>query len=70
MNTIHFYKAYMLKNFSIDKLLEALMAGYVKIDFDARTHHNHGTKCRINDALVPSLYEYSKTVIDKPKLGK
>lgn len=66
----HFYKAYMLKNFSIDKFLEALRAGYVKIDFDARTGHNHGTKCRIKDSLVPSLYEYSQVVLDMPKLEK
>lgn len=66
----HFYKAYMLKDFSINVFLKALQAGHIKIDFDARTHHNHGTKCRISEALIPSLYDYSQVVMDMTKLGK
>lgn len=65
----HYFKAYMLKSFSIDKFLEALKAGDVKIDFDARTGHNHGTKCRIKESLLPSLYDYSEIVMEAPKLG-
>lgn len=58
----------MLKNFSIKKFKESLESGYIVFEFDARTGHNHGTKCRITEELVPSLYEESKIVLDKPRL--
>lgn len=65
----HYFKAYMLKNFSIQKFAEALEAGNIVFEFDARTGHNHGTKCRIAESLVPSLYEEAKVVLDKPRLS-
>lgn len=64
----HFYKAYMLKDFSIERFIEQLNSGNIKIDFDARTGHNHGTKCRIKQNLVPSLYANTTIVLDAPKL--
>lgn len=64
----HYFKAYMLKNFSIKKFKDSLEEGYIVFEFDARSGHNHGTKCRITEELVPSLYEESKIVLDKPRL--
>lgn len=47
----------MLANFSLDKLLAGLCSGHVLVDFDARTGHNHGTKFRLRQEFLPTLYE-------------
>jgi hypothetical protein len=47
---------YILQQFSIDKFLEALEKGDILVDFDARTGHNHGTKFRMRENMLPSLY--------------
>lgn len=47
----------MLKGFDLDKLLIGLEQGYIFIDFDARTRHNHGTKFRLKQNFLPALYE-------------
>jgi len=47
----------MLQGFSIDKLLIGIDQGYVYVDFDARTGHNHGTKFRLTENMLPNLYE-------------
>ncbi|MGM9746977.1 MAG: MvaI/BcnI family restriction endonuclease [Paludibacteraceae bacterium] len=64
----HYYKVYKLQNLNIDKFLSAIKEGYIYIDFDARTGHNHGTKFRINPQIIPSLYEKSEIVLDAPTL--
>lgn len=46
----------ILQGFSIDGLLSGLEQGYVFVDFDARTGHNHGTKFRLRQNELPSLY--------------
>lgn len=46
----------MLSNFDLDKFIEAIKLGYIYIDFDARTGHNHGTKFRIDKNKIPFLY--------------
>lgn len=46
----------------------AVVERYIRgsfFDFD----DNHGAKCRIIDSLIPTLYEFSTVVLDKPKLG-
>ncbi len=52
----------MLSGFSIDRFIEAIKQGYVYIDFDARTGHNHGTKFRINREKMHLLYENVKII--------
>ncbi len=47
----------MLSNFSINKFLDAIEKGYIYIDFDARTGHNHGTKFRLLQNRLPYLYD-------------
>lgn len=47
----------MLQKFSFEKFLTAIEKGYVLVDFDARTGHNHGTKFRLRQDKMPELYE-------------
>ena len=48
---------YILSGFSFDKFLNCLENGYILIDFDARTGHNHGTKFRIRQNHWIHLYQ-------------
>lgn len=57
----HYQKISMLANFSLEKFLAGLQSGHVLIDFDARTGHNHGTKFRLRQQFLATLYE---TTID------
>lgn len=59
-NNIEYFnysKILMLQKFSIDKFLDALVNNDVFVDFDARTGHNHGTKFRLRQNKLPTLYE-------------
>jgi hypothetical protein len=47
----------MLSKFSTDGFINAIEKGYVYVDFDARTGHNHGTKFRLRQDKFPELYE-------------
>jgi len=46
-----------LTQFSIDGWLEAIESGYLYVDFDARSGHNHGTKFRLRQNMLPLLYK-------------
>ncbi len=48
---------YILSSFSFEKFLDAIENGYVFIDFDARTGHNHGTKFRIKQESWAKIYD-------------
>ncbi|NLF83571.1 MAG: MvaI/BcnI restriction endonuclease family protein [Candidatus Gastranaerophilales bacterium] len=50
-------KIMKLSGFSLQKFLDAIESGYILIDFDARTGHNHGTKFRLRRNKFPELYE-------------
>ncbi|MGD1008077.1 MAG: MvaI/BcnI family restriction endonuclease [Ignavibacteriaceae bacterium] len=50
-------KILQLQKFSIDNFLIALENNSILVDFDARTGHNHGTKFRMKQNCLPSLYE-------------
>ena len=52
----HYSKIQMLRSFSLDKFIKAIEEGYILIDFDARTGHNHGTKFRLRQDKLPFLY--------------
>ncbi|MDP2681362.1 MAG: MvaI/BcnI family restriction endonuclease [Deltaproteobacteria bacterium] len=47
---------HILSGFSFEKFLTAIENGYVLIDFDARTGHNHGTKFRLKQGCWKDLY--------------
>lgn len=52
------YKEIMiLQKFSLDKFIRAIEGGFILVDFDARTGHNHGTKFRLRQDKMPELYE-------------
>ncbi len=61
----------VLEGFKFDVFLDFLRKGQLKVDFDARTGygrsaHNHGTKFRIPRDILPSMYEKSIVLLDKP----
>jgi hypothetical protein len=47
----------MLTEFYFEGFLQCIESGLIVIDFDARTHHNHGTKFRIRQNCWPGLYK-------------
>ena len=53
----HYTKIMMLQKFNFDNFLDAVEQGNVLVDFDARTGHNHGTKFRVRQNILPMLYE-------------
>ncbi|MBR1482787.1 MAG: MvaI/BcnI restriction endonuclease family protein [Ruminococcus sp.] len=42
---------------SLERFIELMKQGFIYVDFDARTGHNHGTKIRIRPSYKESLYE-------------
>lgn len=52
----HYQDIFMLRELSKEKFIKAIEDGYVYVDFDARTGHNHGTKFRIKQSVIPNLY--------------
>lgn len=57
-------KVTMLSAFKLENLLNLLEAGYVYVDIDARTGHNHGTKFRVSPPQFSRLYEDSTVVVE------
>ncbi|MBA3070740.1 MAG: MvaI/BcnI restriction endonuclease family protein [Nitrospirae bacterium] len=56
-------KLLILSGFSFEKFLDCAENGYMLVDFDARTGHNHGTKFRLKQDKLPSIYE-SVTMVE------
>ena len=62
---VKYVKFYMLEKFNFQKFLDLLSdKNSAFVDFDARTHHNHGVKFRIRKHLIPELYEKCTVVVD------
>lgn len=55
-------KIYQLTGLSLSKFLNCLEEGFILIDFDARTGHNHGTKFRFRKNQLPTLYKNVKEI--------
>ena len=53
----HYNEAYILEKVDIQKFLDCIEDGTIKIEFDARTGHNHGTKMRIAEKDIRKLYK-------------
>jgi len=53
-------KIKMLKGISLNGFLKAMKKGEILVDFDARTGHNHGTKFRMRQNCLPSLFDEVK----------
>lgn len=58
----HYTNILMLRNFSLEKFLDGIKQGFVLVDFDARTGHNHGTKFRLRQNHFPDLYDYVEVI--------
>jgi len=56
-------KILQLEGFSLDNFLAALERGDMLVDFDARTGHNHGTKFRLRQDKLPTLYGKIETIL-------
>jgi hypothetical protein len=59
----HFSDVDILSAFDFDNFLHCIEHGIILIDFDARTHHNHGTKFRIRQNNWPRLYKSCTRVV-------
>ena len=59
----HYKKVMVLQKFTFDNFLKALEEGKILVDFDARTGHNHGTKFRMRQGVLPTLYEKQRVVL-------
>jgi hypothetical protein len=58
----HYQKILKLSRFSFEGFLQGLREGFVLVDFDARTGHNHGTKFRLRQNHLPDLYEHAEEI--------
>jgi len=59
-----YVKATKLQRFSFDGFIQGLESSIIFVDIDARTGHNHGTKFRIKQHYLPTLYEEATVVMD------
>ncbi len=53
----HYNNVRLLRKFSFEGFLKEVCNGNILVDIDARTGHNHGTKFRMRQNCLPSLYE-------------
>jgi hypothetical protein len=58
----HYKRILMLRQFSLLRFLEGIQQGWILVDFDARTGHNHGTKFRLRQNHFSYLYDLSEEV--------
>jgi hypothetical protein len=56
----HYSQLYMLQGITVEGMLRCIQNGYLMIDFDARTGHNHGTKFRLRH--YTDLYEHVERI--------
>lgn len=52
----------MLRKFSTDAFVAGIEQGFVYVDFDARSGHNHGTKFRWRKNRIADLYQEVITI--------
>jgi MvaI/BcnI restriction endonuclease family len=60
----YYRKAFILRDFSTEKFIQAVKHGFVYVDFDAGTGHNHGTKFRIRSNIIENLYDEKLIIFD------
>jgi hypothetical protein len=56
-------KVMMLQKFNFEGFLKALEEAKILVYFDARTGHNHGTKFRMRQDALPTLYEKTTVIL-------
>jgi hypothetical protein len=55
-------KAQILLGGSLNALLKGVKEGWLQIEFNARTHHNHGTRFRTWERFWPKLYSSTEAL--------
>jgi hypothetical protein len=56
-------KIFMFQGFSGERFISAIEHGNILIDFDSRTHHNHGTKFRVRRVEnLCDIYEVARVI--------
>lgn len=55
--------AIIMSGFLSERLERLFDGGFVAIDFDARTGHNHGTKLRVQKDKIGELFEFSEKIL-------
>lgn len=55
---LYYERCMMLRDFDVSRLVAAIATGKIKVDFDARTGHNHGTKFRLRQSDIPDMYAH------------
>jgi hypothetical protein len=56
-------KIFMFQSFNGERFISAIEAGKILVDFDSRTHHNHGTKFRVRKVEnLCDIYEFAKAI--------
>jgi hypothetical protein len=58
----HYNKLMILSNFDLERFIDAIENGGLLVEFDARTGHNHGTKFRIRQNILPELYKHVEEI--------
>jgi hypothetical protein len=58
----HYQDIMILQEFDFEKFLRGIEQGFLLVDFDARTGHNHGTKFRLRQDRLPDLYNSVRVV--------
>jgi hypothetical protein len=56
-------KAQLLQGADLSRLLDGITKGWLQIEFNARTHHNHGTGFRTWERNWPDLYSSSELLM-------
>lgn len=56
-------KISMLSDFSFDGFLKGLELGFILVDFDARSGHNHGSKFRLRRNYFDQLYANERVIV-------
>ncbi|KPL77667.1 nciI [Ornatilinea apprima] len=59
----YYNRILILRGFSVENFVKAIVEGNVLVDFDARTGHNHGTKFRLRQNALPMLYSEIQEVV-------
>ena len=58
----HYQRILKLTGFNFENFLQGIREGFVLVDFDARSGHNHGTKFRLRQNRLPDLYGHVEEI--------
>ena len=62
VESFHYESFEVLERFNFGRFVEGIRKGFVYVDFDARTGHNHGTKLRLRHDSIQRLYDRGITI--------